>query len=365
MGTGLAQPTPDQLEVTVIGPGYGESSVVHVGGGEWVIIDSCRDSSTGEAAPLAYLRSIGVDVSRAVKLVVASHWHDDHIRGLAEVVRACGSAKFCCAAALGSTEFLANIIPYDNRHMIEAGSGASEIIEILNLLRSPAAKRPAVRAIANGRILALHGVEVWALSPSHGQFDKFLQEIGKLVPIVGVTKHRIPDQGPNHLSVVVWIKCGDVSMLFGGDLEETTDPETGWSVIVSSTERPAGRASIFKIPHHGSKNAHNDNVWREMLVDQPHAALTPYNRGSKLPTQADVARIVGLTGNSYSTANTLLQNAKRPVAVEKEIKLTVKSIGTAQHRTGATQFRNGGLKNPHVWTTKLFQSACPLTAFKA
>jgi hypothetical protein len=51
---------------------------------------------------------------------------------------------------------------------------------------------------------------------------------------------------------------GDIALLLGADLEETGEEDTGWSVIVASTERPHGKASIFKIPHHGSETAHHD-----------------------------------------------------------------------------------------------------------
>ncbi len=34
-------PEPDEIEVSLIGPGYGESVLVHLGDGEWVVADSC------------------------------------------------------------------------------------------------------------------------------------------------------------------------------------------------------------------------------------------------------------------------------------------------------------------------------------
>src|SRR5947209_2078343 len=37
------QPGADELELTVFGGGFGESICVHVGGGSWVIVDSCID----------------------------------------------------------------------------------------------------------------------------------------------------------------------------------------------------------------------------------------------------------------------------------------------------------------------------------
>ena len=78
-------PSKDEVEVTLLGPGYGESIVVHFGQGEWIIVDSCINDAR-EPQALEYLRAIGVEPDEAVSLIVATHWHDDHIRGMAKVV---------------------------------------------------------------------------------------------------------------------------------------------------------------------------------------------------------------------------------------------------------------------------------------
>lgn len=70
------------MEVSLFGPGYGECVVLHLGHGEWVIIDSCISAAASDPAPIHYLASIGVDPDLEVGLVVATHWHDDHIRGM-------------------------------------------------------------------------------------------------------------------------------------------------------------------------------------------------------------------------------------------------------------------------------------------
>jgi hypothetical protein len=103
--------------------------------------------------------------------------------------------------------------------------------------------------------------EIWTLSPSDAQFEISLREIGRLVPELNRTKRRMPSQRPNSLAVVTLIKIGTVSALFGADLEETGNSETGWSAIVKSTSRPQIRCRVFKIPHHGSVTGHSDDVW--------------------------------------------------------------------------------------------------------
>ncbi len=100
-----AGPAADQFEVSIFGPGFGECAVVHIAHGAWVIVDSCsdpRDPST--CVPEAYLRTLGVDF-RQVQLIVATHWHDDHVRGIGRMVEVCREAKFSCARALVQNEF--------------------------------------------------------------------------------------------------------------------------------------------------------------------------------------------------------------------------------------------------------------------
>ena len=76
-------PSEDEVEVALLGPGYGESIVAHFGQGEWLIVDSCINDAR-EPQALEYLRAIGVEPDEAVSLIVATHWHDDHRCILAE-----------------------------------------------------------------------------------------------------------------------------------------------------------------------------------------------------------------------------------------------------------------------------------------
>ena len=53
-----------------------------------MLVDSCLFPKTKDKEPISlyYLNQIGVDPS-SVQTIVASHWHDDHIRGLSALVR--------------------------------------------------------------------------------------------------------------------------------------------------------------------------------------------------------------------------------------------------------------------------------------
>src|SRR5262249_49343555 len=83
--------------------GGGECIVCHLGAGAWMIVDSAR---TRDGAPVAlvYLRRLGVEPAK-VRLVVASHFHSDHVDGLTETFAACPHATFATSAALSDPRF--------------------------------------------------------------------------------------------------------------------------------------------------------------------------------------------------------------------------------------------------------------------
>jgi metallo-beta-lactamase superfamily protein len=359
-------PNEDEVEVNIFGPGYGECCVIHVGGGQWIVIDSCVDTESGRPVALAYLERVGVNPAESVKLIVASHWHDDHIRGLSEVLRSCVAAKFCASAALSKREFLSVLKAYDQIRTIRSGSGAREIIATLGILQERNNVSHPIRAIASKRLfrwdLAVTGhgqpAEVWSLSPSDGQYEKFLIELGSMVPRESAEKLRLPSQSPNNLSVVTWLSIGNCAFLFGADLEEMGKPDLGWSAISLSETRPCGKALFFKIPHHGSQTAHHDDTWRLLVESGAVCILTPWNKSRTLPKRTDVERLLGNTTHGYSTSNLRPESiARRPYAVEKQIRETAK-MRSIKLKTGHVQLRARLADYPAADSVRLSPQAC-------
>jgi metallo-beta-lactamase superfamily protein len=306
-----APPAPHQLEVSVFGPGIGECVVVHIGDGDWVVVDSCIDAQSGNPVALDYLRSLGVDVASHVKLVVATHWHDDHIRGISEILSAAEGARFVNSAAYALSDLVKLAILGDNTaRLSSAGKEYSGIISVLNRRRLAGEHRDAVGPVpasANKKLLSLTGphrsihAEVFSLSPADGVFSRARAELEHAISIV--KKQRRPsEQGPNQLCVVLWLKVGVLDVLLGADLEYVSGVTEGWQAIVSADERPHGRAGFFKVPHHGSENADCPACWTELLLEQPIAILTPH-APSRLPKPADIARLCGHTGRVLLTSN--------------------------------------------------------------
>jgi metallo-beta-lactamase superfamily protein len=359
-------PAADELEVSLFGPGYGECVLVHLGLGEWLILDSCVNQYGGGTPALDYLKSLGIDPAKAVSLIVASHWDDDHVRGLADILRECQSADFVRSLALSNIQFL-ELVESAGSDPTTAQSGVSEFHTILRILMERKSKGAvtiapiwagADRRIWNRPAGQQPSAQVWALSPSDESVTRSLQSFRTLLAQQAGTKKLIKAPRPNHTTAVIWVTVGDVSVLLGGDLEETGSPNTGWTAIVDSLARPRDQAELFKVPHHGSADADQPRVWDEMLVQQPIAVLAPWSRGGRyLPTQADQRRICGRTDEAYLTsAPGRPGRRKRSRTVDRTINETVRRIHNLNGLMGQVQLRRS-VSHPSPWKVQLMGPA--------
>ena len=74
----VGPPAPTEVEVSLFGPGVGECVVIHLGLGEWLIVDSCLTAGR-EPVAISYLSELGVPLD-SVRMCLFTHFHDDHIR---------------------------------------------------------------------------------------------------------------------------------------------------------------------------------------------------------------------------------------------------------------------------------------------
>lgn len=322
-------PPADVAEVSLIGPGYGESIVVHLGDGEWIIVDSCVEQGSRDpvqSAATVYLNRIGVNLATQVPCILATHWHDDHIKGLSDVVGLCASAEFCCPVALSRKEFLGFASFFAGTEPPATSRSTREIMDVLEILE----KRDALPKLlkTDSKVLERkeRGVEICALSPSDERIVEFISRLAENMPKPGTTRRkRIRDAGPNELSVALLINLGNDAVLLGADLEET--PGRGWTSVLGNSQSVRGkRASVYKVAHHGSKTADCPDVWEKLLLPTPFALLTPFSRGRRrLPSGEDVARILKRTPNAYSSAR--MDSGKGAVQRDKSVERTVRESG--------------------------------------
>lgn len=334
----VTKPNFEDLEVTLIGPGYGECIILHYGG-EWLVVDSCRHLSKIPAA-IFYLQSLGVSLED-VRLVACTHWHDDHAAGLSDVYSAAINAQLVISAALKTSEFFELLQAYQSEGADGITSGIDEIRKTFDIAHS----RGVVPIFARSDQIIWrsqnHLAELHSLSPCDRMiFDSF-KALGRLLPKTWGQKDPI-SPADNHVSVAMVFKAGNHSVLLGSDLEEHGIAHHGWSAVVSGNRRPQYRSSLYKVAHHGSSTGEHEGIWTELLGNSPTSILTPFSKlKDPLPRSADRERIKSRSGEALLTTDVLVKRMKRVGSAGKllakhDIRILNPQIGAIRCRVNST-----------------------------
>jgi hypothetical protein len=277
-------------EITIIGTGggYGESCVIHLGVQKWLVVDSCVDPISKKSLPLQYLENIGVNTDKDVVIIVCTHWDDDHILGISQLLEKCSNSKFSFAESNDRVKFL-RMVSLDYQKISKEVTNSSTIefnqsIDILEHRHSIPLFSYPDRPLVTVNIENFYSQAI-SLSPSDSAIQQFDRYVSTLITEYGNSNRRIVPLTPNFNSVSLFLKLGPHRAILGGDLEVSSNNKTiGWDDVVDNSQSIDKRATFFKIPHHGSKNAFHDRLWTLKLSDKTKSCLTPWNLGSKLPS---------------------------------------------------------------------------------
>jgi competence protein ComEC len=176
--------------------GQGDGSVLPLGGGAAIVIDTGPEPTAIDGC----LRRLGVD---SVPLLVLTHFHEDHVGGLAGVLdgRRVGAML---------------VSPFD-----DPAAGYRDV------MRTAAADRIPVSVPTIGAVLTYGPVRLTVLGP-----------------VARVTGTR---SDPNNNSLVIRAdKAGERILLTGdAEIEEQTE-------VLATVGATALKADVLKMPHHGS-----------------------------------------------------------------------------------------------------------------
>jgi hypothetical protein len=227
-------PSDDEVEVTVLGPGYGECVLVHVGG-RWMVIDS-YETATGEQHPaLKYLEFRLVPLT-AVQWLVATHWHDDHVGDFDRLVECLPDRPIVVSAAMDHGELLTGLlrIPSDE-HRSNGVAVFQRVSEIADDRDSGLEfGKAGVPLVLRDLPVGISG-RLDLLSPSSSTMQHGFEQVSRLLRVVADGHRvRVPRPRRNHLAVAGWFRAQwqpsdeppgeEVSILLGADLEVTAHP---------------------------------------------------------------------------------------------------------------------------------------------
>jgi hypothetical protein len=281
----LTAPDPDEYEVTVFGRGVGECIVLHFDG-DWLIVDSYLEQRRPVAERYLDELSVGTD---AVQVVVVTHFHADHYRGIDRLHDRYGRARLMITEALKSDEFvglysdedqvpLLDVLPATMRRAKSRviGSGVPGLRELK--VGAP------VHQTATTRVTALSPSEAAVIASRHAL--ALAIETGDRY----VVSKQLKDD--NRCAVVLHVSFPGFAALLGADLVNDT-AGLGWTALLLEPLNAAlDPADIVKVPHHGSAGADHGDMWNRLVADRSSLVVTPY-WPSGIPTDEDLARLVG------------------------------------------------------------------------
>lgn len=266
------------VEVVFFGKGYGESILLHIND-KWFVIDSFIEPKSKAPIALKYLSDNGYGIED-ISGIICSHWDNDHVAGISQIIEQHTDGLSLCLPIAYNDKRFTEYIAFNSNG--QSGS-TSEFLKVLKLIGEK--KVNCLYAISERNLFHKEindsSVCIKALSPNDQQFRIFLDAIS--LPTKGQKKKIIPLE-ENQISVVTYVKTCLDSILMGGDMENST---YGWDSICNDFIDE--KCYIFKIPHHGSQNGFNRNVWKTM-VEKPISVVTRFN-ASHLPTNEMIKSI--------------------------------------------------------------------------
>jgi len=356
-------PDNDEIEISLFGNGYGESILIHLGNKNWFVVDSFINPESGNPIILDYFEQIKQNTND-ISHVLASHWHDDHIQGLSQIIEKSNNTIFIYSEALKHNEFI-TLISSESICPIFSNSGVTEFYKILNILknRGNSNRKSAISdRILFQNIINKSEITIYSLSPSSLVVENSKTEIVKLLPKENSNKIKIVNHSINETSVVLLIMIDGIGILLGSDLENNESPDYGWKNVIEATIFKDKKVNFFKIPHHGSKTGYSEDLWLNYISKDSVSILTPFINGkNNLPTNEGKKILLDKNEEIYITSSpTLKRKIKRENIVEKMIDQAVKNITVTNNLLGhiRIRFKVDELENKKI---DLYKNAVKLT----
>ncbi len=315
------KPQADELEITLIGAGSdaGESVVVHLANGKWMIIDSCK--SGGEVLPLLYLSKKEVDL-KDVAYVICTHWHTDHIEGLSEIIDGCKNAILGIPGFFKQEKvFKALFTDYYNRK----SPVVREMVDSLMIIKKRKGElRLPIYLGPRDEITdeTINGVKVEVRSFSPADHVKELYD--KMLAESTLQKVATTDLEPNMCSSVLDITTDNqlLSVLLGADLETNRKDERnldcktlcdenlemGWCNVIKCCNKYKERTkyNYIKAAHHSSINGYcPELIDNKVDKEQTFITTTAFenNADVRLPEELMLRKYQSICDNYYITAS--------------------------------------------------------------
>jgi hypothetical protein len=318
----LVPPNNDELEITVFGPRYGESVVLHIPEIGWGVIDSCvsRINGVHVVPALEYLNCILSDPYPKLAFVILTHPHEDHYKGIDDILNKYngGVERVCRYHGVGTRELMRYIVDRQEACKNDL-PGLISVFRAMKDAAIPNGKATPRRLSEMTVVFEKKGasiekfgktdIRMVALSPSSDSDDRYASSLARFRVKPGEPVRFVGDEQHNLISTALLLSVGDMQAVFGADLQNEQQKGSGWDAVLAHADMPGLSACFVKVSHHGSENGYNEEAWKQHCERQkPLAVITPFVKGSvQLPREGDVQRVrrvaekVGITGDPKNT----------------------------------------------------------------
>ncbi len=269
--------------------------MAHVGAGQWMVVDSLGPRQKVTTRTFLTDRGIPFD---AVRVLVATHSHRDHVDGINELAGLCPEAVVLLPAPLRKFESMAStIVATDPR-------GLHPFVRLFTLVRDHPDR---IRWVGRGDDLAGFvpeaPVTIGCVAPAPEDYADAARSLARMLEHPPVEIRRV-QAGANNTSIVVVVAAGPWRVLLGADLERSR-----WSAAADELDRylVGTRVQVVKVPHHGSSNAFSADLW-DRTTGEATGMLAPFQR---TPKQRDLGPLIAAVGRGFASAPPSWSKAKR------------------------------------------------------
>lgn len=275
------------LHVIVFGPGHGEAVLLRLPDGTFGVVDGCmatRDASIDPAAELIKACSDDNEVSN-VRFICNTHPHDDHIKGLADLMASHTDAERWVVPPVTPRASAAY-----RGHVRRRAAGAETEVARRNLQAFVDATY-AGSSGRGGRWLPPSNVVWFSQRSELIQSDVTIRAVAPSTrDLLAIDGRLIPKESPtdrdvdvNTISAALEVRWGRAGVLLGGDTVNGEDDHSGWN-RVHARNLVEGPIQVLKAPHHASAEAHHPPLLRALRA--PVSIVTPVRGGiGKQPPQ--------------------------------------------------------------------------------
>lgn len=275
--------TTDLLEINVFGAGKGESIVLRWPDDKWGVVDCYNPSQRNPESNLTW-RFLQDSQVRELEFICLTHPHDDHYRGMSQLLAHFSVKFFWRFAGLSATHLNA----FAKHLVLEARRGGSEerkisandFVRTMSQVRVQ--RQNQLRQKTATGFQQLYPVpadpkahfQIWSFAPSGNRVADYEHILASRFPIGKQPLLRESEAEHNSISMGLLVRFGDTRLVLGGDIEES-----GWSDVLAEIPREELASHLVKVSHHGSKTGYVDGLWEAFSAQsKPIAVIAPYRR---------------------------------------------------------------------------------------